>query len=188
MCRGRCLPGSGGDAVQVAQRLVIERHAFGAMLGIFGKLSAGQAMPSWEQVPIRRDRIRQAAALTVQAITLAAAAIGLLLSAIFALLIVVDFGHAGQLITRALAAARTALAAAAPNPPAAAVTPAGLWLAGPDVETDPQVRTAWEDACFPSGHCPPRWTVRRGPDVRFSSMEEGPSMFELQEISGVIRI
>jgi DUF3040 family protein len=61
----------------------------GAMLGIFGKLSAGQAMPSWEQVPSRRDHIRQAAALTVQAITLAAAAIGLLLSAILALVIVV---------------------------------------------------------------------------------------------------
>jgi hypothetical protein len=25
------------------------------MLGIFGKLSAGQAMPSWEQVPTRPD-------------------------------------------------------------------------------------------------------------------------------------
>ena len=59
------------------------------MLGIFGKLSAGQAMPSWEQVPTRRDRVRQATALTVQAVTLAAAAIGLLLSAILALLIVV---------------------------------------------------------------------------------------------------
>ena len=46
-------------------------------------------MPAWEQVPTRRDRVRQAAALTVQAITLAAAAIGLLLSAILALLIVV---------------------------------------------------------------------------------------------------
>ena len=59
-----------------------------AMLGIFGKLSAGQAMPSWEQVPTRRDRIRQAAALPVQAIILAAAAIGLLLSAILALVLV----------------------------------------------------------------------------------------------------
>ena len=60
-----------------------------AMLGIFGRLSAGQAMPAWEQVPTRRDRVRQAAALTVQAVTLAAAAIGLLLSAVLALLIVV---------------------------------------------------------------------------------------------------
>ena len=63
------------------------------MLGIFGKLSAGQAMPSWEQVPTRRDRVRQAAALTVQAATLAAAAIGLLLSAILALLIVIGTRH-----------------------------------------------------------------------------------------------
>jgi hypothetical protein len=60
-----------------------------AMLGIFGKLSASQAMPSWEQVPTRRDRVRQAAALTVQAAALAAAAVGLLLSAILALVIVV---------------------------------------------------------------------------------------------------
>ena len=60
-----------------------------AMLGIFGKLTAGQAMPSWEQVPARRDRVRHAAALTVEAVTLAAAATGLLLSAILALLIVV---------------------------------------------------------------------------------------------------
>ena len=64
-----------------------------AMLGIFGKLSAGQAMPAREQVPARRDRIRQAAALTVQAATLAAAAIGLLLSAILALLIVIGTRH-----------------------------------------------------------------------------------------------
>jgi hypothetical protein len=60
-----------------------------AMLGLFGKLSEGQTMPSWEQVPTRRDRIRQAAALTVQAITLAAAAIGLLLRAVLALLVAV---------------------------------------------------------------------------------------------------
>ena len=46
-----------------------------AMLGIFGKLSAGQTMPAWEQVPTRRDRIQQTAALTVEAITLAAAAL-----------------------------------------------------------------------------------------------------------------
>ena len=68
-----------------------------AMLGIFGKLSAGQAMPAWEQVPARRDRVRQAAALTVQAATLAAAAIGLLLSAILALLIVIGTRHGHRL-------------------------------------------------------------------------------------------
>jgi len=67
------------------------------MLGIFGNLSAGQAMPSWEQVPARRDRVRQTAALTVQAVTLAATAIGLLLSAILALLIVVGTRHGHRL-------------------------------------------------------------------------------------------
>ena len=67
------------------------------MLGIFGKLTAGQAMPAWEQVPARRDRVRQAAALTVQAVTLAAAAIGLLLSAILALLIVIGTRHGHRL-------------------------------------------------------------------------------------------
>jgi NTE family protein len=44
-----------------------------------------------------------------------------------------DFGHADQLITWALAAARTALAAGAPNPPTAGMTAAGLWQAGPGV-------------------------------------------------------
>jgi hypothetical protein len=67
------------------------------MLGIFSELSAGQAMPSWEQVPTRRSRVRQAAALTVQAVTLAAAAIGLLLSAILVLLIVVGTRHGHRL-------------------------------------------------------------------------------------------
>src|SRR5258706_4335122 len=58
-----------------------------AMLGIFGKLTAGQVMPAREQVPARRDRIQQAAALTAQAAALAAPAIGLLLNAILDLLI-----------------------------------------------------------------------------------------------------
>ena len=68
-----------------------------AMLGIFGKLFAGQAMPAREQVPARRDRVGRAAALTVQAVTLAAAAIGLLLSAILALLIVIGTRHGHRL-------------------------------------------------------------------------------------------
>ena len=63
------------------------------MLGIFGKLTAGQAMPAWEQVPARPDRVRQAAALTGQAVTLAAAATGLLLSAILTLAIVAGARH-----------------------------------------------------------------------------------------------
>ena len=47
-----------------------------------------------------------------------------------------DFSRAGQLITWALAAARTTLAPGGPNPPAASAA-AGLWRAGPDVEVDP---------------------------------------------------
>jgi Protein of unknown function (DUF3040) len=68
-----------------------------AMPGIFGKLSAGQVMPAWEQVPTRRDRVRQAAALTVQAVTLAAAATGLLLTAILTLPIVAGARHRHRL-------------------------------------------------------------------------------------------
>ena len=74
---------------RIASGLLRADPQLAEMLGIFGKLSASQAMPSWEQVPTRRDRVRQAAALTVQAVTLAAAAVGLLLSAVLALLIVV---------------------------------------------------------------------------------------------------
>ena len=56
-----------------------------ARLSMFGRLSAGQAMPAWEQLSSRHDRIRQAAALTAQTISVAAAAIVLLLRAVLAL-------------------------------------------------------------------------------------------------------
>src|SRR4029077_16441591 len=56
-----------------------------ARLSMFGRLSAGQAMPAWEQVSSRHDRIRQAAALTAQRITVAPAAIVLLPRALLAL-------------------------------------------------------------------------------------------------------
>jgi len=55
------------------------------MLGVFGRLCAGQGMPAWEQVPSRKDRIRQAAALLIEAITIVAVAISLLLRAVLAL-------------------------------------------------------------------------------------------------------
>jgi len=54
-------------------------------LSVFGRLSAGQAMPAWEQVSCRQDRIRQAAALTAETISVAAAAIFLSLRAVLAL-------------------------------------------------------------------------------------------------------
>jgi hypothetical protein len=46
------------------------------MLGVFGRLCAGQRMPAWEQAPSRLDRIRQAAALLAAARALAAIAHG----------------------------------------------------------------------------------------------------------------
>ena len=65
-----------------------------AMLGVFGRLSAGQHMPAWEQLATRRDRIRQAAALIVNAIAIMAAAIHLLFSAVLALFTAVVMGRA----------------------------------------------------------------------------------------------
>jgi Protein of unknown function (DUF3040) len=62
------------------------------MLGVFGRLSAGQRMPSWEHVATRPDRTRQAAALIVEAITLMAAATRLLLVAVLALFSAVVLG------------------------------------------------------------------------------------------------
>jgi hypothetical protein len=56
-----------------------------ARLSVFGRLFAGQAMPAWEQVSGRHDRIGQAAALTAETISVAAAAIVLLLRAVLAL-------------------------------------------------------------------------------------------------------
>ena len=59
------------------------------MLGVFGRLSAGEVMPAREQMPARHQSIRQAAALIVKAITIVAAAIVLLFRAVLALVIAV---------------------------------------------------------------------------------------------------
>jgi Protein of unknown function (DUF3040) len=56
-----------------------------ARLSVFGRLSAGQAMPAWEQVSSGHDRIRRAAALIAEAISVVAAAIVLFLRAVLAL-------------------------------------------------------------------------------------------------------
>ena len=56
-----------------------------ARLSMFGRLSAGQAMPAREQVSSRPDRIRQAAALIAETISVVAAAIFLFLRAVLAL-------------------------------------------------------------------------------------------------------
>ena len=56
-----------------------------ARLSMFGRLSAGQTMPAWERVSSRHERIRQAAALTAETISVVAAAIVLFLRAVLAL-------------------------------------------------------------------------------------------------------
>jgi hypothetical protein len=56
-----------------------------AMLGAFGRLSASEAMPAWEQIPSRPQRIRQAAALTLKAIIIVTEALVLLLRAVLTL-------------------------------------------------------------------------------------------------------
>jgi Protein of unknown function (DUF3040) len=63
-----------------------------ARLAMFGRLSAGQHMPAWEHIATRQDRIRQAAALIVRAITIVAAALSLLLNAVRALAAAVVMG------------------------------------------------------------------------------------------------
>ena len=63
-----------------------------ARLRIFGRLSAGQAMPAWEQVSCRHDRIRQAASLITETISFVAAAIFLFLRAVLALVTAVMQG------------------------------------------------------------------------------------------------
>src|SRR5215471_8915606 len=58
-----------------------------AMLGVFGRLSAGEVMPAREQMPSRQQSIRQAAALIVKTITVVADAIALLLKVVLVLVI-----------------------------------------------------------------------------------------------------
>ena len=63
-----------------------------AMLAVFAGLAAGEHLPGWEQIPTRQDRIGQAAALIVRAITMLAAALSLLLNAVRALAAAVLMG------------------------------------------------------------------------------------------------
>jgi hypothetical protein len=70
---------------RIEARLLRSDPRLASMLSVFGRLAAGQRLPAWEQVATRQDRIRQAAALIVKAITVMAAAIRLLLSAVLAM-------------------------------------------------------------------------------------------------------
>ena len=76
----------------IESRLLRSDPQLAEKLKVFGKLSAGQRMPTWEHVDTRRDRIRQAAALIAQAIAIIAAAIGLLFKAGLALVLAIVIG------------------------------------------------------------------------------------------------
>jgi hypothetical protein len=68
----------------IETRLLRSDPRLAGMLGMFGRLAVGQAMPSWEQMSSRKDGIRQAAALLAEAVTGVAAALRVLLSSALA--------------------------------------------------------------------------------------------------------
>src|SRR5580693_3072963 len=64
-----------------------------AMLAVFASLAAGEHLPAWEQLATRPDRIRQAAALVVKAVSLLATALALLLDAVRSLVRAIVMGE-----------------------------------------------------------------------------------------------
>ena len=78
---------------RIESRLLRSDPQLAAMLAVFARLSAGQRLPSWEHIATRLDRVRQAAALIVQEIAVIAAAVGLLVGAVFALVTAVIMGR-----------------------------------------------------------------------------------------------
>lgn len=56
-----------------------------AMMNVFSGLTAGQGMPAWEQMPLRRDRVREEAALVVMALVIAVTGARLMLRALAAM-------------------------------------------------------------------------------------------------------
>ncbi len=57
-----------------------------AMMNVFSGLTAGQDMPSWEQMPTRGDRVREAVALIVVALVVAFTAALLMLRGLAAMI------------------------------------------------------------------------------------------------------
>jgi hypothetical protein len=64
-----------------------------ARLAVFASLAAGEHLPAWEQLATRPDRIRQAAALVVKAVSLLATALALLLNAVRSLVRAIVMGE-----------------------------------------------------------------------------------------------
>jgi hypothetical protein len=78
---------------RIESRLLGSDPQLAAMMAMFTRLSAGQRLPAWEHVATRPDRIRQAAALITMEIAAIAAAIGLLVGAVFALFTAIILGR-----------------------------------------------------------------------------------------------
>ena len=70
----------------IESRLFRSDPHLAAMLTVFGRLTAGQRMPGWEQAATRLDLARQAAALIAKAAAAMATATSLLVTAVVALL------------------------------------------------------------------------------------------------------
>jgi hypothetical protein len=67
-----------------------------AMMNVFSGLTAGQGMPSWEQMPTRGDRVREAAALIVVALVIAFTAALLMLRRLAAMVTAVVIRPSAQ--------------------------------------------------------------------------------------------
>ena len=70
---------------RIESRLRRSEPHLAAMLTVFDRLSAGQCLPAWEQVPVRRDRIGRAASQIARAVVIIAATVIILVRAVVAL-------------------------------------------------------------------------------------------------------
>lgn len=78
---------------RIESRLLRSDPHLAGMLAVFGRLSAGQRMPAWDQAATRRDLTRQAAALIARAVAAMTTAISLLVSVIVALFTALVIGR-----------------------------------------------------------------------------------------------
>jgi hypothetical protein len=72
---------------RIESRLLRSDPQLAAMLAVFGRLAAGQRMPSWEQIATSQGRVRQAGARIAKAITAMTMAIGAVLALITAIVV-----------------------------------------------------------------------------------------------------
>jgi hypothetical protein len=81
----------------IESRLLRSDPHLAAMLTVFGRLTAGQRMPTWEQAVTRMDLARQAAFLIATASAAIVTSASLLVSAVVALFSTLIMGGRGRL-------------------------------------------------------------------------------------------